>query len=587
MGAPEPSRPSPRDMAPGFSSVRVSVTQLDRLLQVAEDMLMPSMVLGERSRAARQLAAGAARLRQDMRSAKTGSATQQSQEALAPFLEALREIEQGSKRLADALREDQRGLVTAVADLFKETRQARMLPAASIFAAFSGMVRDLCQSTGKQAKWRLRDNGVELDRKVIEIVKDPLIHLVRNAVDHGLELPQEREAAGKPQRGKVTATIRPMDGGKVAIEISDDGRGMDLSMLRKAALRARVASQAQLEALSDTEVIDLAFRSGVSTRTVISSLSGVGLGLSIVREQIERMDGRVSVHSELGKGTTFRLELPASVASYRGLLVSDAGTKLLLPSESVLRVLGLSNAEATASLQSGLLSHDGLAMPCARLGSALAMPKGEASHTAKRVQSGVLLMNAGRRCVVMVDEVIGETDVLVKDLAPPLHRVLHIASAGLLPTGEMVLVLRPSDIMATMHTRRHLEAASQVENIDKTRRILVVDDSLTTRTMERNLLETVGYKVEVAVDGADGWEKLCNGQFDLVVSDVDMPNLNGFELTERIRAEPRFADLPVVLVTAMESREDRDHGIRIGANAYVLKSAFDQSNLLEIVGRLI
>ncbi len=570
-------------------SVRVGIGQLDRLLRAAEELLIPSMVAGERARVARELTGGVAALRRQLRHGANGKGrdVEGFGENHAYLLDALRDIENGSRRLALALQEDYRGLTAAVSELFKETRQARMLPAAIIFTAFPAMVRDLCQETAKLAKWRLRDNGIEVDRKVIEIVKDPLIHIVRNAIDHGIEAPEQRELAGKPRRGRITATIQAMEGGRVAIEISDDGRGMNLSALRNAALRARAASQAQLQALSDHDVIDLAFRSGISTSPVITSISGLGLGLSIVREQIERMDGRVIVRSGEGKGTTIRLELPANVASYQGLLVMAGDTRLLWPSDAVERVIGLSRDEVEAAMRTGVHVHGGEALPFAHVSALLDLPLDEALGQRRGLYSCVIVAGSGRRAVIMVDAVSGKTDILMKDLPAPLKRVRHIASAGLLPTGEMALVLRPADILASIQGMKHRSKLAARMEAKRTKRILVVDDSMTTRTMERNLFEAVGYVVEVAADGSEGWDMVRSGRFDLVVSDIDMPRLNGFDLTARIRADAKLADIPVVLVTALESREDRDRGIQIGANAYVLKSSFDQSNLLEIVGRLV
>lgn len=398
-------------------SVRVGIGQLDRLLRAAEELLLPSLIVGERAKAARQLTESVELLRRQIRGgqASQGMDGEKDGAQRAAMLNALKEIENRSRRLAQSLHEDHRGLSVAVGELFKETRQSRMLPASSIFTAFSGMVRDICQETGKQAKWKLRDNGIELDRKVIEVVKDPLIHIVRNAVDHGIETPEQREASGKPKRGRITGSIKSIEGGRVAIEISDDGRGMDLAALRNAALRARAVSQAQVQSLTEKDLIDIAFRSGVSTRSVITSISGLGLGLSIVREQIERMDGQVVVQSAEGKGTTIRLELPSSVASYRGLLVSSGDMRLLWPSETVERVIGLSESEAAAALRTGMHSYNGAALPFAHIAAMLDLPPEEAPEK-KRVLPCVVANAGGRRGVIMVDSVNGETDILMKDL---------------------------------------------------------------------------------------------------------------------------------------------------------------------------
>jgi two-component system chemotaxis sensor kinase CheA len=447
-------------------------------------------------------------------------------------------------------------------------------------------VRDLCRTTGKEAKWSVRDAGLDLDRKVIELIKAPLIHMVRNAVDHGLEKPDDREAAGKPRRGSVSIAILPADEGRVAIEVADDGRGMDLTALRDAAIRARTATAAQVKAMSDQDVIDVAFRPGVSTSAVVTSISGLGLGLSIVREQVERIDGRVVVHSTPGKGTTIRLEIPTTVASYRGLLVTVNGARLLWPAESVERVVGLAKPALAAAVQSGIVVLGADTLPFARLAAMMGIPAAEQAKTERALAPCIVANHAQRRAIFAVDEILGETEVLIKDFTAPLRRVRNVSSVGLLATGELALVLRPTDLLLSVQAAQP-ETDTPTDGAARTMRVLVVDDSITTRTMERNLLEAAGYEVSIAADGLDAWSVLQEQEVDLVVSDVDMPRMNGFELTSRIRADSRLSELPIVLVTALESRDDKERGIKIGANAYVLKSSFEQSNLLEIVGRLI
>jgi two-component system chemotaxis sensor kinase CheA len=572
---------------PSPGSVRVDVDRLDRLMLAAEDLLLPSLVASERVRAARQMTQDLAALRARLRAPSGNKNGGESAHRLPrDVLDSLREIEGRSRHLAIALADDQRSLRAAVGDLFQETRYARMVPAASMLAAFPTMVRDLCRATGKEAKWSLKDSGLELDRKVIELIKAPLIHMVRNAIDHGLEKPEEREAAGKLRQGSVSVAILPADQGRIAIEIADDGRGMDLTALRDAAIRSRTVTAAQVKAMSDQDVIDVAFRPGVSTSAVITSISGLGLGLSIVREQVERIDGRVVVDSVPGKGTVIRLEIPSTVASYRGLLVSVNGARLLWPADSVERVIGVAKPALAAAVQSGIMVLGPDTLPFARLAAMMGIPASEQAKTDRTLAPCIVVANAQRRAIFAVDEILGETEVLIKDFPSPLRRVRNVGSVGLLATGELALVLRPADLLVSVQAAAP-ETDGSSDATARTMRVLVVDDSITTRTMERNLLEAAGYEVSIAADGLDAWTMLQEKEIDLVVSDVDMPRMNGFELASRIRGDSRLSELPIVLVTALESRDDKERGIKIGANAYVLKSSFEQSNLLEIVGRLI
>jgi two-component system chemotaxis sensor kinase CheA len=470
------------------------------------------------------------------------------------------------------LQRDRHMIDATVDGLLTETRRARMSPAATVLEIFPRMVRDLARSEGKDVEWHAQGGELPVDRRVLEAIKDPLIHLVRNAVGHGLETPQERLAAGKPARGRITAAVRPLENGRIELAVSDDGRGIDPEQVQAAARRARIDSA--------QDPFELVFRSGLSTSFVITDVSGHGLGLPIVKEQAERLGGTVTLESRPGAGITVRLVLPATVATFRGLLVHAGEQRFLLPAEAVERVV---SGEPVSVGGREMLRRDGELLPCAALAEVLGVEREtpDPPHACAIVATG-----AGRAALVL-DAISGEREVLVKELEPPLVRVRNIAAAGLLGGGELVLVLRPSDlVVGVLEQRGRTARARATDRPERAPRVLVVDDAVTTRAMERGLLELAGYEVVVAVDGVDAWTALKSEPFDLVVSDVDMPRMDGFELTLRIRADAALAELPVVLVSALEAREDKERGIEVGANAYVVKSSFEQSNLLEIIHRL-
>jgi two-component system chemotaxis sensor kinase CheA len=314
---------------------------------------------------------------------------------------------------------------------------------------------------------------------------------------------------------------------------------------------------------------------------VITDVSGHGLGLAIVKQRVEQLGGTVELDSRPGQGTTIRLIAPATIATFRGLLVRAAGQRFLLALESVDRVIAAEPVRQGGRLK---IRHEDELLPCATLAELLGLD----ASSADAERRACAIVDAGdARAGILVDEVVGDREVLVKDFEPPLVHVRHVAGAGLLGAGELVLVLRPADLVAhAAQERRPLAQQSADEPPEGPPWVLVVDDAVTTRAMERGLLELAGYQVKVAVDGLDAWTTLKTERFDLVVSDVDMPRMNGFELTERIRADEGLQDLPVVLVSALEAREDKERGIEVGANAYVVKSSFEQSNLLEIIDRL-
>jgi two-component system chemotaxis sensor kinase CheA len=558
-GPDEPGAPEPVVAAAVRpTTIRLATDDLDTLLRRGEDLLAIKL-------AADEWLAGAESLHERLRRVA------RSEDPTA----ALKALEAEARSMADGLRRDRRSIAGAVDGLLEQAQRVRMMPASSVLDALPLMVRDLARAQGKQVEFVASGGQARIDRRVLEAIKDPLIHLVRNAVDHGVGTPEERAAAGKGPRGRISATVRALEGGRVEVAISDDGRGIDPDHVRDAARRARI------DVGADEDPLSLVFRSGLSTSFVITDVSGHGLGLAIVKEQLAKIGGRVELETELGRGTTIRLIAPATIATFRGLLVRAGGARFLLPLDHVERVIP---AEPVA--QGGRLKvrHRDELVPCAPLADVLGL---EAVQAAEERTACAIVRVGDARAAVIVDEVLGDREVLVKHFEPPLLRVRNVASAGLLGAGELVLILRPSDLLASVREGRPAQVdASSAEVPEDPPWVLVVDDAVTTRAMERGLLELAGYQVKVAVDGLDAWTTLKSEHFDLVVSDVDMPRMNGFELTQRIRADEALQDLPVVLVSALEAREDKERGIEVGANAYVVKSSFEQSNLLEIIHRL-
>jgi len=556
--AAEPPTPvAPAVPGPRRATIRMATDDLDALLRRGEELLALKL-------AADVWVANAEALHEQLRRARSAGDPDAG----------LRALEAPARALVTGLRRDRRVIAGAVDGLLDQARRVRMMPAASVLDGLPLMVHDLARSQGKLVRWSATGGELPVDRRVLEAIKDPLIHMVRNAVDHGIESPDERTAAGKPAQGRIAATVRALERGRLEIGLADDGRGIDPERVQDAARRARIARP-----LSDEEALQLVFHSGLSTSFVITDVSGHGLGLAIVKEEVERLGGTVALDSRPRSGTTIRLTVPATIATFRGLLVRAGGQRFLLPLEAVARVVAAEPVTAGGRRQ---IRHEDELLPCAELAAVLGL---EAGTVAER-RACAIVSAGGERAGLLVDEVLGDREVLVKDFEPPLIRVRNVAAAGLLGAGELVLVLRPADLLAGVGEQRARPEPVQEETPAGPPSVLVVDDAVTTRAMERGLLELAGYHVRVAVDGLDAWTALKTERFDLVVSDVDMPRMNGFELTERIRADARLSDLPVVLVSALEAREDKERGIEVGANAYVVKSSFEQSNLLEIIHRL-
>ena len=593
-GAPMPAvetAVSPAAGLPFSGTIRLATATLDTLLLQAEELIVPKLAAGQRVGDAKALVEGLARCRSAC-SRATGP-----QGVTPEVTKGLRAIEASAREMLHQLTRDERTLSGAVGGLQERVRGARLTAASTVLDLFPRMVRDLARESGKPTEWVAQGTELEVDRKVLEEIKDPLIHLVRNAIDHGIEPPEVRAQAGKPPTGRIGVTFGVIEGNRIEIRVEDDGCGIDPVQVSEAAVRARLLTSEAAGSLTHEEALALIWRSGLSTSPIITDVSGHGLGLAIVKDRVERLGGQIQLETRHGSGTTVWMVLPASVATFRGLLVRAGGQSFLVPTEAVERAIRVTASEIEHVEGRAAICWNGRSLPLARLSDLLELAPAPALQapdpdlqlpTPVRRQPCIVTTAGEESLGLLVEEIEGEREVLVKELTAPLVRIRNIAGAGLLGTGRVALILRPADLLkSARRSPRSAALASMAPETKHQPRILVVDDSITTRTMEKNLLETAGYHVQVAVDGVEAWTLLKTEAFDLVVSDVDMPRMDGLDLTAKIRTDPNTADMPVVLVTALESREDKERGIEVGANAYLVKSSFDQTNLLEIIRRLV
>lgn len=574
--------------APGLASgtVRVSTAKLDAVLRQVEELLAPRLAAGERARELRETAAALAVRK------KERARIQPALPQLAEYLDAeqlfMKKIEDRLTRLWQSAEQDRRALAGMTDSLLRDVKEMHLLPFASLLEIFPRFVRDLARAQGKEVELAVQGGEIQIDRRILEEMKDPLIHLLRNCVDHGIEAPSGREEKRKPVHGTIALSISQQDGGKVELLVADDGEGIDAARVKAAARKLGIVSEGEAHELGEQEALALVFRSGISTSPIITDVSGRGLGLAIVRERIERLGGSVAIESRPGAGTRFRIALPLTLATFRGVLVRAGERLFMLPATSVERVTRAAEGDIRTVENRETISLDGRAVSLVRLGDALELPGGAASAPADRTP--IVVLGAGpQRVAFRVDEVLAEQEVLLKGLGPQLARVRNVAGACVLGTGQVAPVLNVPDLMHSAVKRAAAPRAPAAEKPAQARMqsILVAEDSITSRALLKNILESAGYRVVTAVDGIDAYTALKTGSFDLVVSDVEMPRMDGFDLTAKVRADKRLAELPLVLVTALESREHRERGIDVGANAYIVKSSFDQSNLLEVIRRLI
>ncbi len=589
----DPLAPTPA--APSAETVRLSSQQLDSLLRQSDEMLLEKLASRQVVVAVEEAVSAIADWQKEWSAARAGMARLSTQPdphrrnaSLLRFLESS-EARIGALatkliNLRESAHGEARRLANKVDQLRWEMKEILTVPFASQMPLFQRAVRDLARDQGKDVELVSHGGDIEIDRRILQELKDPLLHLVRNCVDHGVEQPEARLAAGKPARATVTLSVSIRDSDRAEFVITDDGAGISVTRLAAAAAKLGVAAAKDAD---QAELLRLIFVSGVSTSPIITDVSGRGLGMAIVLEKVERLGGRIGVESESGKGTTFRLRVPLSLATYRGISVRVGGRLFVFPSLGVDKVVRARRDELSTVEGRPVISIGGVAIPIVRLCDVLEM------RGAPRDESGgfeaVVVGAAGRQVAFEVDSVEDDNEILVKSLGRCLQRVRNVQGATILATGAIAPILNTHDLMKSAvraGSTARIEADPPEAERARTADVLVVEDSITARGLLRSILESAGYRVQTAVDGMEAWSALSLGRFDLVVSDVEMPRMNGFDLTARIRADKRLGDLPVVLVTALESREDKERGVEVGANAYILKGSFEQNVLLEAVRRL-
>ena len=463
-------------------------------------------------------------------------------------------------------------------DLQERVMRARMVPVVTITDVLQRAVRDVARATDKDVHWEMRGEDTELDRGVLQQLADPLLHLVRNAVDHGIEATAERVAAGKPAQATVRFHAMQL-GSEVILTVTDDGRGIDVGRVRAEAAR----SGSETTSLTDEEAAYLVFRSGVSTADFVTDISGRGVGLDVVRANVEAARGRVEIRTEPGVGTEFRIIVPITLAVLPCLLVEAGGQRHAIPMHSIV-VAQTTEAEGRSEGHP-VVWNGSQAVPLANLAATLGLVPDEKGPC-------ILVAGLTRQYAFRVGALVGQRDVVVKGLSRLLPRLDVVAGASVEPDGSIVLVLDVSGLIDRARlTRRRIDVAT-MDRADTPMpairaRLLVVDDALTVRELQRSILERNGYEVLTASDGVEAMSILAEGSVDLVLTDVEMPRMDGFALTEAIRAHPGRGNVPVLILTSRTSEADRHRGLEAGADGYIVKSAFNEAALLSAVERLL
>jgi two-component system chemotaxis sensor kinase CheA len=469
-----------------------------------------------------------------------------------------------------------------------EVSGLRLVPFESIVGIFQRIVRDLARDTEKHVQFLVEGSSVEIDKAVLDALKDPLMHLIRNAVDHGIETPPLRAMAGKPETGRIVLTLSQR-GSEIVIQVQDDGRGIDATAVRRSAVSRGLLTATEAESLSDEDARTYIFYAGLSTSAEVTTISGRGMGMDIVRDRVESLRGRVSVQSTVGFGTTITLNVPVSLTRIRCVLLHVGDQRFAVPSAMVMRMDTVSRDTIFTAEGRQMIRLTERPMPLVSLGAVLEVPSRAAAES--EAVKVVALQATDRVIAFEVDDLESEIELVLKPLGPELARARYISGAALLGSGEIIIVLDTNDLvrraLGGSLSERRRTAMINPPAISDRMRVLVVGDSITTRTLEKNILETAGFEVHTAMDGVEAWALLPQIPFDVIISDIEMPNMNGLELCAKVKSSGRFQSIPVILLTSLAKPEQREDGLRAGADAYLVKSRFDQGELLRTIQSVV
>ncbi|MFC7518390.1 hybrid sensor histidine kinase/response regulator [Herbaspirillum sp. GCM10030257] len=572
--------------------LKVSVRSFDRLLSLASESRVATHSLGPYMQAMQ---------RYKKKKHEMVTAFEQLSDALSsmPIDDTVRERLLQVRQRIDPVRQElvsriaeleayERRLLAVSQEILDEVLILRMRPFRDGVQGFPRMVRDLAKSLGKDARLEIVGEDTLVDRDILARIESPINHMLRNAIDHGMEMPEQRLANGKPARGSLRLEARH-SAGMLTILISDDGQGVDLDSIRKKLIERKMASEAMAAEMSSAELLDFLLLPAFSLKDTATHVSGRGVGLDAVSATVRQLNGTVRLETESGKGFFITITLPLSQSVVRALVVDIAGEPYAIPITKIDRVMEISRSDifSLENKQFFAIGKDHIGL----VSAAQLLELGD-THATESSLPVIIVGSGQRRHALAVDAIIGEQSLAVQPIDPIFGKLRDISAAALLDDGSPVLILDIDDVLTSIDKLASEGSLRQVQRVTQeldamAKRVLVIDDSLTVREMERKLLSTRGYKVDVAVDGMDGWNAVRSVNYDLVITDVDMPRMDGIELVTLIKQDARLRTIPVMIVSYKDRPEDRARGITAGADYYLTKGSFHDETLLDAVVDLI
>jgi two-component system chemotaxis sensor kinase CheA/two-component system sensor histidine kinase and response regulator WspE len=584
--APPEPRPAPRpaarptaDRAAAATSIRIDVDRLDEIAALAGDVLVEGERAIGRTKELNALFARWNRFSDRVIGLFERLRHDGMERVLSTIEGDVHLLRSDTFRFARTQTEASSFSQSQFGMLAERVGSARLIPLSGIFAGFPRAVRDMGREQGKEVECVVRGAETGVDKTILLSLNDPLVHLIRNCVDHGIETPEERLAAGKPRVGKVLINAR-VDGDLLAVTVEDDGRGIDPQRVRAAALRKGLVGEAQAAGMSQRAALDLIFQAGFSTREQAGETSGRGVGLDVVRKRVTGLGGSVTVDTAAGKGSLFTLRMPQSLSLMKVLLVKIDDDVYGVPAIDVDSVGRLDPKDITEVAGIRAVRYRNRLLPVVALGPLLSLNGGP--RTPRPFVAYIVHGSEGAAAVV--DGMFGEREVAVKAPGAFLKGIRFVTGAAALEDGRVALLLSTPDIV---HAARKLASPALSRGRERRRlRVLLVDDSAIAREAEAALIRSLGHEVDEANDGEDGWKKLQSGAYHLLCTDVQMPVLDGIDLTRRVKATPRFVKLPIVILSSLSAPEERRRGVDAGADAYIVKGEMDAENLAATFERL-
>lgn len=486
------------------------------------------------------------------------------------------------------MQENDSKLNSTASEIEGMVKNMRILPLSTIFHLFPRMVHNIAKEKGKQIEFITEGADVAADKKIIEEIKIPLIHILRNSIDHGIELPQERKEAGKNPVGKITVSAKHREN-KIIINITDDGRGLDVEKIKQKALEKGLLTPDEIENIDEEHLVNLIFYPGFTTGDSVTELSGRGLGLDIVHTKISQLNGRVDIFSEFQKGTMVTIELPATMATIKTFIVTEQNQLYAIPTSSIKTVVRIDTTDVFERDGKNFYIHNDDVIPIYTLSQILELenkPRQANKYTLMIVKSESSTIG------IIVEKLICDQEVLHKKLEAPLFKVKNISGITTLANGEICLILNVGDIFSSTLPKKintkiiaSNKAIKMRENY--THKILVVDDSLTTRTLQKNILTSYGYRVQIATNAPDALIKMQKENFDLVITDNEMPIMSGLEFVKEIRKESKWADIPIIVLTSMPESKWGKQFKEAGSQAYIQKDRFEQESFIRCVDHFL